>query len=261
MTARDNATDQDSIGTRRSIFFAVLAGLCPLIPLPFIDDIALDFVRKQLLASLFAAHQLELTPVHLAALLQTEKSNRLVGCFVGIILYPVKKIFRKIFFVLAVKDCVDSASAVLHEGLLVRHALASGLVDRASLDAGTDTLLALNRAIRTTCQQTDTRPVNQVFRRVFTASRSALADAAAALASLIRNKGGSRKNPQPVQTAFEHAEHQSNPQVDRLVDALGGQVFTEPGYLDALEKRFESNFRSELQASPSSRHPQPGPRG
>jgi uncharacterized protein (DUF697 family) len=248
MTAPAIAPNHDSRGKRRSIFFAVLAGLCPLIPLPFIDDIALEFVRKQLLTSLFAAYQIELTPAHLAALLQTEKSNRLVGCLVGIVLYPIKKIFRKIFFVLSVKDCVDSASVVLHEGLLVRHALATGLVDRASLDAGPETLLALNRAIRATCKQTDTRPVNQVFRRAFTASRSALADAAATLASLIRNTGASRKNPQPVQAAFERAEQQPNPQVDHLVDAIGGQVFTEPGYLDAIEKRFESNFRRERSA-------------
>jgi hypothetical protein len=31
-----------------------------------------------------------------------------------------------------------------------------------------------------------------------------------------------------------------------MVDELGEQMFAEPGYLDALKKRFEANFREAL---------------
>jgi len=241
-----NRPDTDPAGTRRTVFFAVLAGLCPMIPIPFIDDLALELVRKQLAASLFSAFGLRPSAAHMAALLQGEKANALAGCLASLVLYPIKKMFRKIFFVLALKDCVDAASSVLHEGMLLRHAVASGLLDEASLAQGTASVTALSSAIRTTCKQTDTRPVNQAFRRVFSASRAGLAAAAAALAGVIRSKGGNRKNPQSVEQAFESVEQGGNPQVDRMVDELGDQMFAEPGYLDALKKRFEANFREAL---------------
>lgn len=237
------AATNDTVGLRRTIAFAVLAGLCPLIPLPFIDDIALDLVRKQLVTSLFGSHKLALSPALMAALLQSDKPNALIGCFASIVLYPIKKLFRKIFFVLAIKDSVDAASAVLHEGMLIRHALSSGLVDQRSLADGTASMAALNAAIRATCKQTDTRPVNQTLRRVFTASRSALSAVATTLASAIRSKGGTRNNPESVGQAFEAVEQGSDPQVERMVDEIGEQMFAEPGYLESLKKRFDDNFR------------------
>lgn len=238
-----NVEAKDPAGLRRTIFFSVLAGLCPLIPIPFIDDLALGLVRKQLTVSLFSAFELQPSPAQLAAFLQDEKPNVLVGCLASFVLYPIKKLFKKIFFVLALKDCVDAAAAALHEGILLRHALSSGQLDAARLASDPACTATLAAAIRTTCKQTDTRPVNQALRRVFTASRADLAAAAATLGAVIRSKGGDRKNPDSVERAFETVEQQSNPQVDRLVDEIGTQMFAEPGYLDALKKRFDANYR------------------
>jgi hypothetical protein len=102
--------------------YALIAALCSLVPLPFLDDIA----RRQVMRAAYAsiAHELG-QPQPEAALVALTRSKRslLVGCFLGILWWPIRKLFRTVVFFLAAKDFVDQAGEAAVRGLLVHRAL------------------------------------------------------------------------------------------------------------------------------------------
>ena len=99
----------------RVAFLAVASGLTPLIPVPFLDDYALSQVREGMVRQILGEHGLPTPAKAVEVLAGSHVSTTLGGhvksFFKGVLLFPVQKVFRKVFFVLWVKDCVDMASA------------------------------------------------------------------------------------------------------------------------------------------------------
>lgn len=214
-------------GARRVVVGAVLSGLCPLIPLPWVDDYVMAKVRQHLYRSLYSAFGVPPDDKAIQAL-AARPSRGLWGCLTVLVFYPIKKIFRKIFFLLAVKDAVDAASETLHEGLLLRHALEGGLL------AGGPSL-RLVPAVRATLAATDPRPLNQALRRAFSASRSLLSTIAATLGQVLGTRGKG-----DLDHGLDHAHADAS--LDPLVDLVGRIMFAEPGYLEALLRRFDAEW-------------------
>ena len=240
------ASDREAVS--RIAFLSVLAGLCPIIPIPFLDDLVLQLVRKKAIRSEFKRFALTPSPAQLEGMTR-QSSDHLLGCIATLIIYPIKKIFKKVFFVLAIKDCVDAASAAFHELWLVRYALEHKMISSADITVEADALMPLRQAIETTCKQVDTRPINQVLRRGFSTSKGMLKEAASTLASTIRQSGGTRKNPDGVERAVAGVNPGEGGRVNELADAIGERVWAERGYLTALEKKFEQTF-----TAPSAEH-------
>lgn len=217
---------------RRVTFYSLLAGLCPLIPVPFLDDRVLAAVRRAMVRTLARERGVALTPIQLEYLAGTYRTPR--GCWsqAGRAAYALTvkllgKIFRKVLVFLAVKEGVDTASRVFHEGYLLHLLFDPG---EPATAAPADDLAAWRArwALEGTVAEVDPRPVNQAIRRTFRGSRGLLREGARVLARSARRlrRGG----------ALPEAEEERV--LGGLRDRLAAELWEERGYLEALEGRF-----------------------
>src|SRR5687768_4178167 len=102
---------------------AVLTGLTPLIPVPLVDDILKSYFRKRLVRSLAAGAGRPLSEEEVDALAAEKGGGCLGGCVMSALVYPLKAVFRKLFYVLEMKRAADVTSRTYHFGYLVQHAL------------------------------------------------------------------------------------------------------------------------------------------
>jgi len=215
----------------RVAFHAVASGLTPLIPVPFLDDYALRQVRERMVRAALQEHSLPTPQKAVATLAGSNVSSTMGGRILGLLkslaLLPVKKIFRKVFLVLWVKDCVDMASITLHHGYLIQHAMARG--DLTALNLESDAPLRVHGAIVAACKDVDARPVNQLLRRFFAGSRLLISEATQALMNPLR---GQPRVPEQGEEA----------EVASLADRLAAALWEERGYFASLEKHYEKHM-------------------
>jgi hypothetical protein len=215
-------------------FYSLLAGLCPLIPIPFLDDRVLAAVRRAMVRTLARERGVALTPVQLEYLAGTYRVAR--GCWqqAGRAAYAltvklVGKLFRKVFVFLALKEGVDTASRAFHEGYLLHL-----LFDPAEpgTDAPADELAAWRArwAMEGAIAEVDPRPVNQAIKRAFRGSFGLLRDGARVLARSARRLG--RRGPGGLPEAEEERL------LGGLRDRLAAELWEQQGYLQGLEARF-----------------------
>ncbi len=102
--------------------YAVMAGLCALVPVPILDG----WLERRALRSMYAAIA-ESTgrPLDDATLdlLAEDRDSLLVGCLVVAVVWPLKKLFRTVFYFLTVKDAVDGVAAAAVRAAMVHAAL------------------------------------------------------------------------------------------------------------------------------------------
>ena len=218
----------------RVAFHAVASGLTPLIPVPFLDDFALRQVRERMVRAMLQEHGLP-TPAKAVSVLAGSHlavgvGGRVLGLLKGLALFPVKKLFRRVFFVLWVKDCVDMASASLHQGYLLQHAMARGDLDARGLEG--EAPARVHAAIEAACKEVDSRPINQLLRRFFEGSRLLLTEAKKAFLSPLL---GQPRVPEQGEAA----------EVASLADRLAAALWEQRGYFTALEQRYAQHLRKD----------------
>ncbi len=106
---------------------AWLVALAGLIPFPFVDAWIQDALRRQLVRSLAKHHNAELEGQHVEILVR-QNNNLLWGCFQGVVWWPIKKIIKKLVYILTVKDAADAAADTFIRGEMLRRALAAGVL-------------------------------------------------------------------------------------------------------------------------------------
>ncbi|MDG1484592.1 MAG: hypothetical protein P8R54_33705 [Myxococcota bacterium] len=217
------------------VLYSTLAGLCKLIPLPFIDDIIQGFVVRRMLNQILAHHDCEADSIALDRLTR-ERTGCPLGCLYALVLYPIKKILKKIFFFLAFKDFLDESSRWFHRGYLVQFAAQGNLLTAREL-SDEHRLWPVALAIEETCAETDTKRLTELLRRAFSGSRASLRIAARGLWTIGRT---ARKDPVPeaaVGAALEQVE--SDPgDLGTALEAFSTEVWKESEHLVALERRF-----------------------
>lgn len=229
---------------------SLLAGLCPLIPLPFLDDWTEALVRRRTVRDLLRQRGLEPTPGDVDVLAGVERqAGGCGGCWKGLLLWPlvkltlylVRKLLRKALILLAANDAVNAASRLLHDGWLLRAALARGELDVAPGERiDRDAARRVRRAMEDAVEGVDTRPLERAIRRAAAGSRRHLLAAARHLGRWAR---GERRNVGRDAGAAQRAADELpvddetgalSGVLDKLVDAL----WLERGYLERLERRF-----------------------
>jgi hypothetical protein len=107
------------------------AGLCPLIPIPLVDEMVKRAIMKRALAECTVA---EGEPMDRQTLIILTRNNRscLLGCLLACVWWPIKKLFKTFLYFLTLKECLDWAAETqirlsmvdlaIGHGLLVRHA-------------------------------------------------------------------------------------------------------------------------------------------
>jgi len=157
--------------------YALLTGLTPLIPVPFADDFAKSHLRRRLIRLLAQAHGRDLSAQIIQALAREQsRGGCLGGCLAQVLLYPLKKIFRKIFFFLEWKRAVDLTSYTYHWGYLLDYAFQEGLVEPSGTSTSVDNTSVddLRTAIERACQEAPIKPVERAVSATLRQSRAAL---------------------------------------------------------------------------------------
>jgi hypothetical protein len=220
----------------RISFYSVLTGLCPLIPIPILDDKVLEYLQRRLARELAADVGAPLTETQIQILTGTERQFRPLGCiFAALIWLPAKiaiklirKIFRYVLLFLVLNEAAEKSSKTLHEGYLIRLLLEHGRLPYQDEDAAR----RARTAIESACGEVDTRPVFQAIKRTFRGSRRMMRQAARLLARAFR------RNPDNVPL------EQGEPLLGDLAAGVSDTMASKASYLAALEARCVAHLQA-----------------
>lgn len=156
----------DSDGARydwRIYADATCAGLSVLIPLPVVDIVFETIFRRRIPGSISRARGRRVPPDVKTAL--SRPVDGLVsweGCLTvpfKILRYVLRRLWRKIIYIFAVKDATTALTEYWHRAFLIDHMLRAG-----HLDANVDTALAV-RVFRQVLHDVDPSPLTEVARQ------------------------------------------------------------------------------------------------
>ncbi len=154
------------------VMHALLVGLTPLIPVPVVDDLAKQYLQQRLVRSLAWVHDVPLSDAELKGFQSITPAHKgcLSGCLMTALVYPFKKLARKIFFFLEIKRAVDLTSYSYHYGYLLDYALRQGWAG----GAGGRSWAVLDTALDEVCRTAPIKPVEAAVRATFTQSKRLL---------------------------------------------------------------------------------------
>ena len=210
-------------GQRSLVTHAVLSGLTPLIPVPLVDDLLKSYFRKRLVRSLAAGAGRTLGDDELDALAAEREGGCLRGCLVAALVYPLKAVFRKVFYFLEWKRAADVTSRTYHYGYLVAYAMRPRDGGPSPLDLRG--ARAVNEAIEAVCREAPIKPLEGVIGGTFRKSKGVLRGAAALLAGSLR-RGPAR--PEYVAEAVERVEPEEERELDPVVSRLQRSIASVP---------------------------------
>ncbi|MBE7436869.1 MAG: hypothetical protein HS115_00325 [Spirochaetales bacterium] len=236
---------------KESLPFCLLGGLCPLIPLPWLDDWALNHFQKNLLRKVTTRHGLQLSDRDLEILSRGYEEKR--GCLLSFfllpfqlivffLLRPAKQVLKKMTVIFAVKEAADMTSRFVHQAVLTDHAIQCGLVQSSPpADASAEIkerhkqqLLATAGLVNRTCSRLDTRPLNQLIKRTLNSSRLLLGSVVTAFLLWARKiRQGLRKSGEYEEFAGSEEE------LKRLSTELMAELLLKEDYFSQVIRKFE----------------------
>lgn len=227
-----------SVSQRGLVTHAVLVGLTPLIPVPVLDDIAKGYFRKRLVRSLAASHNRSLSEKELDALVSEKEGGCLRGCMSAVIVYPLKSVFRKIFYFLEWKRAVDLASRTYHFGYLTGYAMQRRADGTSILDVRR--AADVSAAIQAVCREAPIKPVESAIASTFRQSRRMLRAGANLLSGSLRRLT-TRARDEQVAEAIELVEPDEAREIEPVVARVQSSI-------DAIPEGHFSSLRAQLDA-------------
>lgn len=209
-------TNADAARQRQLITHAVLVGLTPLIPIPFVDDLVKGHLTRRMVRGLAVSRGRSLSAEDVEKLTE-DRGGCLKGCVVQAIVYPLKKIFRKIFFFLEWKRAVDLTSHTYHQGFLIDHAL-TGREGRPSL-LELKSAAEVRDAVEAVCRESPIKPLEAAIAATFRRSKGILKRAANLLAGALRRRAA-KPDRQAVAEAVESVEAEEEREVASVTSGL-----------------------------------------
>lgn len=231
-----STTNRETPNQTTIVSHAVLTGVSALIPIPLLDDAVKTYFQRRLVRALAHSRGVVLSPEEVKTLADDAGGGCVSGCVGTVVFYPIKKIFRKIFFVLEWKRAVDLASLNFHRGFLLDHALGQPWL----APAGHRTVADLRAAVDQVVRETPTKPVEESIRATFRQSKSALVGAASLIQRTLSGLGG-KPTAEKVGPAVESIEEEEERQVEGVVSSLAGRI-------NALPKEHFESMRRRLDA-------------
>jgi hypothetical protein len=219
---------------RRLTFFSVLAGLCPLLPVPLLDDWALERVQRRMVHDLGESRDLGLTDQEVR-LLAGAGERRLWPGFSKAVRSGARRVIGKLFktalYVLLMRDGIHRAVETFVQGYLFLYAarLPMGLRSAGRTEAR---VRAVREAVVETLREEGVAPIHQAIGRAFRRSFDLVLKAADRLGSLF---GRLRSGESADETeALQEEEELLSGFVDRLTASLWGNE----EYFEHLERSF-----------------------
>jgi hypothetical protein len=221
--------------------------LTPLIPIPVLDDLAKNYFRKRLVRSMAATHGRDLSEEELNALASEREGGCLRGCLSAALVYPLKAVFRKVFYFLEWKRAVDLTSRTYHFGYLVSYATTRRDGGPSLLD--TRGAREVNDAIQAVCREAPIKPLEGAVGGTFRQSRRVLRAAAALLAGSLRRLAG-RARPEHVAEAIERVEPEEEREIEPVVTRLQRSIAAVPeDHFRALRARLDARLGFPLEGT------------
>lgn len=226
---------------RRLTFFSVLAGLCPLIPVPFVDDWALGLIQRRMVRDLGENRRLGLQESEVQILTEGNE-KRWPGVVKGSALLVrrgarkvVGKLFKTAFYALLLRDGIHRAVETFVQGYLLLYAarIPNGLRPAGRTP---ERVRAVRDAVMATLKEADVTPIHKAMGRSFRRSFDLLAKAAGLLGTVLgRFRSGSGKGDAvPLQEEEEL--------LGGFVDNLAATLWGDQEYFEGLERAFDERF-------------------
>jgi hypothetical protein len=216
-------TPQPTIATH-----AVLAGLTPLIPIPFLDDLIYTYLMRSLVRKLAGTHKYQLSEGDVR-ILASQPTGCGLGCVVPVLIYPFKKVLRKILYFLEWKRATDIISRTYCEGYLLDEALGEGWLE-------THGSTQVRTAINVVLARTNTSPIKGAVYGVVKQSKGTMKGLTNTLQSFFSK--GKRNTPETeVAKAVNEVENESTMEnfIEQIQRAIGN-----------LPAEFLQNLKTEL---------------
>lgn len=218
---------------------SILIGLTPIIPIPFADDLAKAYFQERMIRKLAENYGQTLTSEDLKVLSSEEKKGCFPGCLTTILFYPLKKLFRKIFFFLEWKRAIDTVSLSYHKGYLLEYSLEEGLFQ----PKGAYSASQIRGAMDATCSEVGTNPIEKAVKATFDHSKEAVKNVADTLLKSISQVKG-KPSDEELQKAVQNTESVeiSTGVNTELEKAL---VSVPPDYFEHLKEKFLSHLKNQ----------------
>ena len=233
---------------RRLTFFSVLAGLCPLIPMPFVDDWAIGLIQRRMMRELGESRDLGLTEEEIGLLAGTGE-RRWPGLLKGTALAVrrgvgkvVGKLFKTAFYVLLLREGIHRAVETFVEGYLLLYA--AGL-PQALRPAGRtpERVRAVRAAVVSTMKEADVTAIHRAIRRAFQESFGVLSEAAVKLGSRLMSFRSRQTTASPSDEGVPLEEEEEI--LGGFVDRLAGTLWGDEEYFESLERAFDERLARE----------------
>jgi hypothetical protein len=230
---------------RRLTFYSVLGGLCPLIPVPFVDDWALAQVQRRMVWEVARHAGIALSSQE-GKILAGGGESGWRGCL-GSIVWALREVigavlgwlFRTVFYFLTIRRSVRRSSETLHLGYLFDHSLRLETAAFPPASSPEERSRLVRAAALKSLEQIDDRAVYQTLIRDFRRSLSLLLQAAALFRRFLPRRRKRRTTDLAAQgEVFQREEELLGGFVDRLSANLWGNQ----AYFAELERLFESNL-------------------
>lgn len=221
----------DNSSQHQLVTHAVLTGLTPLIPIPFVDDMVYSYLMRSMVQRLGSLHGASLNPEQTRTLAD-QRGGCALGCLFTVLLYPLKKILSKIFFFLEWKRATDIISHTYYHGYLVNAALEEGWVNSHGAER-------VRAAIDLVLARTNTSPLTRAARGVVNQSKSGLRHAGQLLLGALR-KLGRRPREADVAGAVDSVGEAERTLLEGIVDQLVQAVSKLPAeHFEDLKRQLE----------------------
>ncbi len=219
--------------------YAVLVALTPLVPVPFLDDIVKNYLQRKMVRKLGESYQYNFSEAEIKVLADEESGGCLKGCLSMIIMYPFKKIFRKVFFFLEWKRAIDLASYTLHHGILIDYAMSEGWCAPASLKSAAEVRAAVDTVLR----EVNTKPLEAVLKAAFNQSKNLIVDAANVMKEQLQLLSG-KKDEESVALVLQKMEPEERNRLDSIADSVLNSFKTLPSdYFTNLKERLKAKLK------------------
>ena len=208
---------------------AALAGLTPLIPIPFGDDVAKDYLQRRMVKALGDARGIVLSAEGIAILGDDAHRSWAMGAAKSVVLFPLKLLLRKTFLVLAGKRIVDHASECYHRGFLVDYAFER----RWCAPAGPRQPAEVRAAVDAVCREVTTAPIEHALKAGFAQSKVALQNAGELLQRITQRIRGTT----PAKGAQEEPVPPPEKEIEEVVETVAqGDARSIEGIVAQLRK-------------------------
>ncbi len=147
--------------------YAILVGLTPLIPIPVVDDLVKGFFARKMIHMLAEAHKLPLTPEEISALSEEPSKGCVYGCLFGTFEFLIKRLIRKIIFILEWRRAIDLVTHTYYVGHLLDYTFEKGWYTPGSVEEAA----RLRTAIEKTRAGANTNLVKRTVRENFNQSK------------------------------------------------------------------------------------------